>query len=230
MNFTFAITTMNTHETSMDVLFTPSEENAALGASPWFAKVWYTADEYVAAVDKDAFLKALIVKNVPAQSWTTQMAVVALQLPQVVETTQVAVTAEEYEASRPVVTPAENMLLNREYVKNALDQLAGVIRSRNISSGQAILEEYNEAFFQANAFVEASYVGDVPPMVQSYMDAYTLTANVAADTIVASALALKALLNAVRAVRLAGKAAIDNAADADVQATYELYVEQLNAL
>ncbi|MBP4049311.1 hypothetical protein J9978_07345 [Chromobacterium violaceum] len=75
--------------------------------------------------------------------------------------------------------------------------------------------EYRQAAADAQTYKDAGYKGDAPAGVQAWADAKGLSGKDAADGILAKAAACDQALYAIRALRLAGKEAVRQAADAD---------------
>ncbi|MBT2869760.1 hypothetical protein JQK19_21235 [Chromobacterium violaceum] len=75
--------------------------------------------------------------------------------------------------------------------------------------------EYQRAAADAQTYKDAGYKGDAPAGVQAWADAKGLSGKDAADGILAKAAACDQALYAIRALRLAGKEAVRQAADAD---------------
>lgn len=76
------------------------------------------------------------------------------------------------------------------------------------------LAEYQQAKADAIAFKDAGYTGTVPSTVQSWATASGMTAQAAADNILATAAQWGAALDYIRAQRLLGKANVNAAVDA----------------
>jgi hypothetical protein len=74
-------------------------------------------------------------------------------------------------------------------------------------------EEYKGAEADAKAYQAAGYAGDVPAGVDSWVAASGMTAQAAADDIVATAHAWRGAMAQIRANRLARKKAVEAAAD-----------------
>lgn len=127
-----------------------------------------------------------------------------------------------------VLPASREELIKRE--KHKIDRASGNARGRFISQGNLIDAEYLQAETAAQAYVDTSYSGVVPPSVQSWVDAADITPQQAADDILATAQRWRDLLDQIRAVRLAGKAAVDKAADADIETTAQGYIDQLDAM
>lgn len=111
----------------------------------------------------------------------------------------------------------------RAEAKVAIDRAAGACRSRFVSAGEYLSAEYELADQEARAFADAEYAGQVPGTVQAHVDALGGTAQEAADSIIATGELWRAILKAIRAVRLNSKAAVD---DCSTQAEMEATVAQ----
>lgn len=115
--------------------------------------------------------------------------------------------------------------------RDAIDMAAGEARQAFVSPGALVDQEYRDAQAQAQAYMDAGYTGTVPPMVQSWADASCMTAQQAADDMLSTALQWTQAMQSIRAVRLAGKAAVDAApAGADYMAVAQPYIDQLAAI
>lgn len=99
--------------------------------------------------------------------------------------------------------------------KTQIDQACGAKRAVVVSPGEYIAEEYRLAYDDAMAYKAAGYAGTVPSGVQSWATASGMAANAAADDIIATRTTYMALLDAIRAIRLTGKAAVDAATTPD---------------
>lgn len=97
--------------------------------------------------------------------------------------------------------------------KAAIDNAAGNARAAFPSPGSLVDAEYYLAERQAREYKAAGYSGAVPGSVQSWADASGMTAQAAADDIIATADQWYGVLEVIRSARLAGKAAVDAAAD-----------------
>jgi hypothetical protein len=132
-----------------------------------------------------------------------------------------------YLSERPLRPTSER----RTAAQADIDRAAGAARQRYVSPGALIDAEYVQAETEAQAYATAGYPdADVPPAVQSWADAAGMTPQAAADDILATAQQWRGLLDQIRAIRLLGKAAVDAAADADIEATAKAYIDQLDAL
>lgn len=111
-------------------------------------------------------------------------------------------------------TPKDLTPIKDQY-KTVIDQACGAARGAVVSQGDYISEEYRRAYEDAMAYKAAGYTGAVPSSVKSWKDASGMTNKAAADDIIATRDGYMALLDAVRAIRLSGKAAVDAAATSD---------------
>lgn len=128
------------------------------------------------------------------------------------------------------VTPKDIETLKPSY-KDQIDQLCGSKRSAVVSSGDYISEEYRRAYEDALLYKNAGYIGTVPNSVQSWSTASGMTAQSATDDIIATRNGYMALLDAVRAIRLSGKSAIDAATTPnEILAVLETVNSSLGAL
>ncbi|MBX9299261.1 hypothetical protein ACFFU8_03785 [Chromobacterium piscinae] len=75
--------------------------------------------------------------------------------------------------------------------------------------------EYRQAAAEAQSYKDGGYKGDAPPAVQAWASAKGLSGKDAADGILVKAAACDQALYAIRALRLSGKEAVRQAADAD---------------
>ncbi|MBA1195472.1 hypothetical protein G7007_21930, partial [Pseudomonas entomophila] len=85
-----------------------------------------------------------------------------------------------------------------------IDQAADTAR-RAVLGDSLRAVEYQLTAQEATAFAAADYSGDVPPTVQAWMDATSLEAKPATESILAEAAAWKKALYELRALRLKGK-------------------------
>lgn len=119
----------------------------------------------------------------------------------------------------------------RSTAKIIIDRQAGAARERFVSPGDLIDQEYLAAETAAQDFKAAGYPSsNVPPEVQSWADAASMTTIEAADDIIATGENWRGVLSQVREVRLAGKAAVDAAAAGDIETTTQTYIEQLQSM
>jgi hypothetical protein len=113
-----------------------------------------------------------------------------------------------------VVDPTTAILAAaKDSAKAAIDAAAGNARASFPSAGALVDAEYYRAEADARAFRVADYLGDPPSSVRSWADAKGWSAQQAADDIIAQADAWYGVLDLIRSVRLAGKSAVDAAAD-----------------
>lgn len=111
-----------------------------------------------------------------------------------------------------------------------LDATADRIRASDRSVGQYLDAEY-QLVAQALAEYRAHPEGEIPDAIQSYAAAERLSVEAAAQQIAEAAARVQELLQAVRRIRLAGKAAIRDAGDdADFMATARPFIDQLETL
>jgi hypothetical protein len=127
---------------------------------------------------------------------------------------------------------AEPANIRRASAKRAVDQAAGNARARYVSPGQLVEEEYRLALQQTQAWRDAGSPADqVPAAIQDWADAAGITAEQAATSIEQTAAAWESVLLQIRQVRLAGKAAVDAAGDADdFAAIAQPFIDQLDAM
>lgn len=115
--------------------------------------------------------------------------------------------------------------------KDQIDQACGSKRAVAVSSGAHIEEEYRRAYEDALAYKATGYTGAAPASVQSWATVASLTAKQAADDIILTRDGYMALLDAIRDIRLTGKAMVDAATtSADILASVEFINASLDAL
>ncbi|WP_438767906.1 hypothetical protein [Kushneria sp. TE3] len=111
-----------------------------------------------------------------------------------------------------------------------IDATADRVRASDRSVGQYLDAEY-QLVAQALADYRAHPDAEVPEAIRSYAVAEGLTAEAAAQQIAEAAARVQELLQDVRRIRLAGKAAIRDAGDeADFMETARPFIDQLEAL
>lgn len=140
-------------------------------------------------------------------------------------------------SGRPILAdpPIPAVMDRRSVAKRGIDTEAGNARSRFVSAGQLVAEEYMQAESAANQWTDAGRPSDeVPADVQVWADAAGMTPDQAANDILATAQNWRGVITTIRQIRLAGKAAVDAATDlgtADDMATAaQPYIDQLEAL
>lgn len=122
------------------------------------------------------------------------------------------------------------VLPTREELAADIDRRADALRL-SIVGDPLRVEEYRIAREEATAFVAANYSGTVPSSVQSWATAKNWTPKQAADDIMRTAQLWASALYAIRTIRLVGKEAVRNAADATaVNTAYQTALGQLTAL
>lgn len=126
--------------------------------------------------------------------------------------------------------PPTPVLPTREELAAEIDKASDALRL-SIVGDPLRVEEYRIAREEATAFVAANYSGTVPSSVQSWATAKNWTPKQAADDIMHTAQLWSSALYAIRAIRLTGKEAVRNAADATAANTaYQTALGQLTAL
>jgi hypothetical protein len=114
-------------------------------------------------------------------------------------------------------------------MKQAIDQAAGRTRSRFVSPGNMIGEEYEQALRQAIVCVNSSGA-TVPPMTQTWANALNETPVNAAMNILETAAQWEYILNVTYDIRLSGKAAVDAASLENFRAVALIYINQLDQI
>lgn len=113
---------------------------------------------------------------------------------------------------------------------NWLDTTADRVRAADRSVGQYLDAEY-QIVAEALVAYRNDPDGEVPEAVQSYADAEGLSVTAAAEQIAEAAARAVELLQSVRRIRLAGKAAIRDASDeADFLEVARPYIDQLESV
>lgn len=126
--------------------------------------------------------------------------------------------------------PPVPTLPTREELAAEIDKASDALRL-SIVGDPLRVEEYRIAREEATAFVAANYSGTVPSSVQSWATAKSWTPKQAADDIMHTAQLWSSALYAIRTIRLVGKEAVRNAADAAaVNTAYQTAINQLTAL
>lgn len=129
---------------------------------------------------------------------------------------------------QPAAAPSPAVL--RQQAVDWLDATADRVRAADRSVGQYLDAEY-QVVADALVIYRNDPDGDVPEAVQSYADAEGLTVKAAAEQIAEAAARAVDLLQSVRRIRLAGKAAVRDAADdADMLDIARPYIDKLEAL
>ncbi|WP_445620657.1 hypothetical protein ACUN8C_01730 [Kushneria sp. Sum13] len=132
-----------------------------------------------------------------------------------------------------VDAPAPPPMPVSEHRQNAFDWIdatADRIRASDRSVGQYLNAEY-QLVAQALIDYRNNPEGEVPDAIRSYAAAEGLAIDAAAQQIAEAAARVQELLQAVRRIRLAGKAAIRDAGDdANFMETARPYIDQLNKI
>lgn len=123
----------------------------------------------------------------------------------------------------------------RVAAQQAIDAAAGRARSRFVSLGHLVVEEYLQAEMAAGQWTNAGRPSDaVPADVQVWADAAGMTPAQAADNILATAQNWRSVITTVREIRLNGKAAVGSAPDegraGDMSQVAQPYIDQLDAV
>lgn len=123
----------------------------------------------------------------------------------------------------------------RTAAKNTIDTEAGNARTRFVSAGQLVAEEYLQAENAAQQWTDSGRpASQVPDDVQVWADASGMTPDQAADNILATAANWRTLITTIRQIRLSGKAAVDSATDQDtaddMMQVAQPFIDQLRAL
>jgi len=120
--------------------------------------------------------------------------------------------------------------VNSDQAKNMIDVAAGNARARFIAQGWEVVEEYRLAQREVEAWREAgSPSNDVPASITTWATAEGMTDEQAAQGVEAAAVNFETLLLNIRGLRLAGKAAVDNASDNFMTAA-QPFIDQLDAI
>lgn len=97
----------------------------------------------------------------------------------------------------------------------AVDYACGIARSKAVSGGEYIAEEYRRAYEDALTFQTAGFTGRVPLSIQVWATVAGITPQASAEEIIAARNGYMALLDAIRSIRLIGKAEVEAAATSD---------------
>lgn len=129
------------------------------------------------------------------------------------------------------ITRNDNLGAMTTRLHNEVDARAGEIRAAYASVGELLAQEYELARVSAEAFEAAGYTGAAPAPVQDWADITGMTAQAAAEDILATRDQWMYALTLIRRERLAGKAAISAAADARTKlAAQDTALQALEAL
>lgn len=120
--------------------------------------------------------------------------------------------------------------VSKDEAIETIESASGEARSRFISTGSLVVEEYRLAATETKAWRSAgSPAGDVPSSISSWAVAEGMTSEQSAAAIEAAEANLNSLLLAIRGIRLAGKAAVDNSTD-NYDTVAQTYIDQLDAI
>jgi len=140
-----------------------------------------------------------------------------------------AVCGQILENGEFVNPPAHRSIASAD-AKSLIDVAAGGARSSFIADGELVEQEYALAEQEVIAWREAgSPSGAVPQSVSAWAEATGMSDEQAAQGIETAAESLKGVLLSIRAIRLAGKAAIDNAS-VNFDAVAQPFIDQLDQI
>ena len=118
-----------------------------------------------------------------------------------------------YDGAAVSPPPAPPLAEVRAGALRAVDQAAGAARARYITTAPGQEAVYMLKLEQARAYQAAGYAGAVPELIQAEADALGVTAQEAADLILATAAAWTAKAAQIERIRRGRKAEIEAAAD-----------------
>lgn len=119
----------------------------------------------------------------------------------------------------------------RDQASDAIDRAAGDARTRFVSAGYLIEEEYRQALTAVQKWrADGSPLDNVPPEIQSGADYGDLDAESAAVEIEQTAAAWEDVLNEVRSLRLNGKRAVNDASAIELRNVESEYAGLLMSL
>jgi hypothetical protein len=119
----------------------------------------------------------------------------------------------------------------RAKARAAIDTAAGAARTRFVSAGYLIEEEYRQALAAVTEWrANGSPLDSVPQEIQSGADYGDLDAESAAVEIEQNAAALEGVLNEIRSLRLNGKRAVNDATALELRNVEREYIGLLESL
>lgn len=119
----------------------------------------------------------------------------------------------------------------RDAACDAIDTAAGLARTRFLSAGYLIEEEYRQALTAVQKWrADGSPLDNVPPEIQSGADYGDLDAESAAAEIEQTAAQWGAVLNQIRELRLNGKRAVRDSTAAELRSIEGQYIGLLGSL
>ena len=140
----------------------------------------------------------------------------------------VKITEEEFN-EQLAINNSPHTISPDEY-KALIDVAAGNARAAFIANGDLVEQEYTLAEQEVVAWRDAgSPANDVPKSISAWATATGMTDEQAAQGIETAAQSLTGALLSIRAIRLAGKAAIDNAND-NFESVAQPFIDQLNQI
>ena len=159
----------------------------------------------------------------------------------------IEITDAEYEACKSIVgytvlagalvapdqpTAAQQLATLQPELCAQIDMAAKAVYNAIGGDSPGLLAEYQQANADATSFKGAGYpASDVPSTVACWATASGMTAQAAADNIIATASAWYACLDAIRQARLIGKSNVNKAATtADAQTAANSAIAQIQAV
>jgi hypothetical protein len=132
----------------------------------------------------------------------------------------------EWDVPTQTFTPAPSIRMYQRMLDETVDQM----RARYPAVGQYVTDEYRLTAEQALAFQQAGYSGPVPLAVDAWARAASITAQAAAEDILAKKALYEQMLLTTRDARLNGKTAIGlTTTPAAAKAAYDSVIAQLEA-
>lgn len=110
-----------------------------------------------------------------------------------------------------------------------IDVVADAVRARLVGDPVRAFE-YQAAEQGARAYAEAGYSGPVPGVVQGWADARGWTLREAADNILGEAAQFRGALEGIRALRLQGKYALQDATVEQAQVIFQQTIAALKSV
>lgn len=131
----------------------------------------------------------------------------------------------------PVFPPAFTLAEIQAQGCSNIDSAAQAVYNGIGSSSPGMLAEYQQANADAQAYKAAGYTGAIPATIECWVTASGMTPQAATDNIIETAGAWIGCLNAIRAARLLGKAAVKKATSiTDAQAAATAAISQIQAI
>jgi len=155
---------------------------------------------------------------------------------------QIIPTGEVGDAIKDVPTGLDYQIVDIDYVvaeplkaktelKRLIDVAAGNARSRFISEGSQVVEEYRLAAAQTKEWRDAGSPSDNAPVsITSWAVAEGMSNEQSAAAIEAALYNLNGLLLTIREIRLLGKKEVNDATNDAAPAVAQGYIDQLDAI